>query len=149
MNAKLQMLYKSKKLESGDEKHPAEDDNRVVSRNICVEVDTISDTLDDLSRQLAKIRQAEGRCGSMKQLAEGRCSKSVQLLSELAEILPDLRLMYERELECKRRALSDMGLHENRDVFTAALISYKYEPFLDHSVLNRLYALVCDGNAGT
>ena len=169
---------------AGDEGHLSVEDRDRTMAEVVRAHDELAETLEDLDRQIGKLRTAQGRIGAMKKLCEpsffGSPStsshsgsptptrapststtalsptvtsspgslerrgspQSLAILTHIEKSLPDVIRMFERELECKREAVRELGESEHRGLSNAVIVSFHHEPFVDDCVLNELYAAI-------
>lgn len=67
------------------------------------------------------------------------CENKIQ---ELCEIVQIFMKMYRAELIAKEAVLDALATSDSRDLLTAMSASWIHQPFIDRTVLSRLFALV-------
>ncbi|VDK67362.1 unnamed protein product [Cylicostephanus goldi] len=110
---------------------------------IVKDAESLCDSVKELERIVNKFRTAKTRVESWVKLCPTPGPVTANILNTLTDALPDVIEMYDKEVSARKAGLADLGQWEHRDVFTAVALTYKFEPFVDSSILSRLYALVC------
>ncbi|VDO20950.1 unnamed protein product [Haemonchus placei] len=112
-----------------------------LTAEIVRDAEQLCDLVKELGRVVTKLQTAQTRVESWIKLWQNPGPTTNHILQTLTEVIPDLIRMYERELNVRQACLADISEYEHRDVFAAAALSFKYEPFIDDNVLSRLFAL--------
>ncbi|KAK6057488.1 putative ATP synthase F1, epsilon subunit [Cooperia oncophora] len=108
-----------------------------LTAEIVRDAEKLCDLVKDLERVVTKLQTAQSRVQAWMELWQNPGPTAGHILKTLAEVIPDLIRMYDRELSVRRAGLADIAEYEHRDVFAAVALTYKYEPFVDDNVLSR------------
>uniref|UniRef100_A0A0K0D2Y0 TPR_REGION domain-containing protein n=1 Tax=Angiostrongylus cantonensis TaxID=6313 RepID=A0A0K0D2Y0_ANGCA len=147
INNKLRIIYSRQEAEQFSSAHETEtfmldkDAKHRIMNEIIRDAEELGDLVQGLRRIVTKLNTARSRIEAWVKLYPNLGPIAANILYTLADIVPALVSMYNREVNAREAGLADIAEYENRDVFSAVILTYKYEPFVDHNLLSRLFAL--------
>ncbi|CAJ0571771.1 unnamed protein product, partial [Mesorhabditis spiculigera] len=142
VNKRLELMYSLD--EEDEQKKLGHDRVTTLNRAIMEDSFTLEAALDEMERLANKFSQVETRIASLKELNKASPG-ALHMVQELGEIASPIKKMLLAETGARRKIFEEIGSHESRPLFEQSLILYKNSPFVNTSLLNRLYALVADG----
>ncbi|VDM54221.1 unnamed protein product [Angiostrongylus costaricensis] len=147
INNKLRIIYSRQEVDQFSSAHETEtfmldkDARHRIINEIIRDAEELGDLVQGLRRIVTKLNTAKSRIEAWVKLCPNPGPIASNILYTLADIVPALVSMYDREVNAREAGLADIAEYENRDVFSAVVLTYKYEPFVDHNLLSRLFAL--------
>lgn len=134
--------------EVGDDRAVFDLEYQKIMESIVRHSEELTDILEEMKRVRDKFQSAADRLSGFIKLTRlpennpDMTAVCIWKMREMEEILPCIVKMFRNEFDAKKAALYDLGHLNSRNPFLAIIASWTHQPFIDRSLLNRLYALV-------
>ncbi|PAV57965.1 hypothetical protein WR25_04412 [Diploscapter pachys] len=146
VNRRLQLMYAKDTEASGSQSGILTKDERLgIYDDIVREVRKVDTQLDRMQKIIGKFGTAQTRADAYKQMIDkqGNAGRKAKWIVETLNTNVPLAIeMYSKELESKRLLWWDVGRVDSSALFSAAILSFKHEPFVNSAVITALYSLV-------